>query len=207
MNSDPEAPRTSSLSPGRGAGASQEGEGGSVRSARRAALQRQDLQRRCSDAWGRREADGRASSFPVCAPLTSLPCFTAQARTCRAVSTAPVRTGPLTLFPVSDLLIIFAFQYPQPLLDAVAPGVWTHPCVCAAHLHARVPLNAMDLPDISRHASFHRTPTHPPLPGERGPEASHPTSPGQTLLRILAVPGSAGEEKINIPGAKQHHPH
>lgn len=99
LNSDPEAPRTSSLSPGRGAGASQEGEGGSVRSARRAALQRQDLQRRCSDAWGRREADGRASSFPVCAPLTSLPCFTAQARTCRAVSTAPVRTGPLTLFP------------------------------------------------------------------------------------------------------------
>lgn len=40
--------------------------------------------------------DGRLCFFlsRLCAFLISLPCFTAQARTCRAVSIAPVRTGP-----------------------------------------------------------------------------------------------------------------
>lgn len=84
-------------------------------------------------------------------------------------------SSPLTLSPVSNLSIIFAFRYPHPLQGAAASWVSTRSCVCAAHLHACVPLNAVDLPGASGHASLHKTPTPPPS-GERSPKASHPTA-------------------------------
>lgn len=64
---------------------------------------------------------------------------------------------------------------PPPATGSSCFMVSRQSCVCAAHLHARVPLTAVDLPGASGHASLHKTPTPPPS-GERSPKASHPTA-------------------------------